>query len=205
MINPGYKLSINEIKTLKEFKNSEAYSTYMKSISQSPAFVALMNEHINNVDISSDVEQLKQEGKLPSTITAKSMSGLFKKSLSRMAINILADSIILKELEDCKVEEVTSELKKDSDIIYLLGHADKKYYIQAARLAENGKLSPDDLAYRGLMAFMKLNENEFTEPQEACNSLINKTTVEEDYIDNARISSAKRTSKIDLDKDEIRL
>lgn len=204
MINPGYKISVNEIKALKEFKSSEAYSTYIKAISQSPAFVAIMDEHINNVDITADVNQLKQEGKLPSSMSSKALVGLFKKTLSRMAVNILADSIILKELEDCTIEEVVSELKKDSDIIYLLGQADTKYYRQAARLVEDGKLDSNDLAYRGLMAYMKLNNDEFSEPQEACKTLIQdkQPTILENALE---IKVDRKPSKINLDSDEIRL
>lgn len=203
MINPGYKISVNDVKELKQFKRSEAYSTYLKAISKSPAFVSIMDEHINNINIESDVAQLKKEGKLPSSIASKSVAALFKESLSRMAICILADSIILKELEDCKVDTVLNGLKQDSDIMYLLGRADKKYYLQAARLVEEGKLDSNSLAFRGLMAYMKLNNEEFVEPQEAC-----KTLIEEEQptvLDSAPEIKVGRKSapSIDLDSDDI--
>ena len=202
MINPGYKLSVSDIKELKDFKKSEAYSTYLKAISQSPAFVAIMDEHINNVDISKDIDDLKQEGKLPSTISTKSIAGLFKTSLGRMAICILADSIILKELEECKVESVIADLKKDSDIIYLLGQADKKYYIQAATLAEAGKLDSTSLAFRGLMAYMKLHQDEFKEPQDACDNLLEE---DNSIFDEPPIHQPRKRKKknVDVDSDTI--
>jgi hypothetical protein len=203
MINPGYKISVRDIKELKQFKRSEAYSTYLKAISKSPAFVSIMDEHINNINIEEDVSQLKKEGKLPSSMASKSVASLFKESLSRMAICILADSIILKELEDCKVDTVLNGLKQDSDIMYLLGKADKKYYLQAARLVEEGKLDSNSLAFRGLLAYMKLNNKEFAEPQEACKTLIEET--QPTVLDEApevRIGG-KVAPSIDLDSDDI--
>ncbi len=202
MINPGYKISANDVKELQEFKSSAAYSNYLKAISQSPAFISVMNEHINKVDITKDVEQLKSEGKLPQELVPKFLVGLFKLTLNRMAIGILADSIILKELEDCNVDVILNTLRKDSDIIYLLGQADKKYYVQAEHLLNEGKIDSSSLVFRGLMAYIKLNNKEFNKPQETSNNLIQekKPTV----LDNATSNNkSKQTSTVDLSSDNI--
>lgn len=155
MIKTGYGISVKEATELNEFKKTSGYGTYLKSISLSPAYRTIMEEHINNVNISEDVKKLKIEGKLPDTVSDKSLCDLFKQSLSRMAICITADAIILKELENIKIEEVMTEIRSDTDIIYLLGKADKKYYIQAKKLLEDGKLDKDTIAFKGLVTYLK--------------------------------------------------
>lgn len=160
MINPGYKISPQEEDDMKEFRNSAAYGTYLKAISGSPAFAAVMREHIQNVNISEDVKLLKNKGKLPDSVSANALNELFKQSLSKMAIGLVADTVILKELEDARMSEVVHDLKQDSDVIYLLGEADKKYYAQAAKLLEQGKIDQNSVAFRGLIAFMKKHEAE---------------------------------------------
>lgn len=160
MINPGYKISTKEEDEMREFRNSAAYGTYLKAISSSPAFASVMREHIQNVNIAEDIRILKTEGKLPDNVSAKALNELFKQSLSKMAIGLVADTIILKELEDARLSEVMNGLKQDSDVVYLLGEADQKYYVQAAKMLEQGKIGKESVAFRGLMAFMKKHEKE---------------------------------------------
>jgi hypothetical protein len=148
MINNGYSLSVKDFAEFHEFKKSAAYGAYLKSISNSPAFKTIMNEHIDNINITEDIKKLKNEGKLPDSVSAKSLSDLFKQSIARMAICITADSIILKELEENKIEEVIQSLTEESDITYLLGKADPKYYEQAARMLEQGKLDQGSLGLK---------------------------------------------------------
>jgi hypothetical protein len=155
MINNGYSLDVKDFAAFHEFKKSSAYGLYLKSISNSPAFKTIMNEHINNVDVTEDVKKLKNDGKLPDSISAKALSDLFKQSLNRMAICITADAVILKELEDNKIEEVLESLTDDSDITYLLGKADPQYYEQASRMVEEGKLDKNSLAFKGLTSYLK--------------------------------------------------
>jgi hypothetical protein len=155
MIHNGYALSVQDISKLQEFKKSAAYGMYLKSISNSPAFKIIMNEHVNNIDISEDVKKLKTEGKLPDSVSAKALSDLFKQSVARTAICITADSVILKELENIKIDEVLSGLQEEGNITYLLGKADKKYYEQASRMLEQGKLDQGSLAYKGLLVYLK--------------------------------------------------
>jgi cytochrome c-type biogenesis protein CcmE len=120
--------------------------------------VAIMNEHISNVDISDDVKRLKNQGRLPDTLDANALSELFRRSLAKMAIGIVADSVVVREIEENKIEEVLKNIKDDSDVIYLMGKADEKYYRRAEAMVQEGKLDVNSLAFRGLMAFVKQNE-----------------------------------------------
>jgi hypothetical protein len=155
MINTGFKLSAKELQLLDEFKHSVAYSTYLKAIKSSPVYVAMMKEHADRIDIENDVVRLKNEGQLPDNISSETLTGLFKQSIARMVINVVADTVILKELEEVSVEDVVNGVKDDANILYLTGLADDKYYKEAQKILEEGKLSRDDVAYRGLMTWMK--------------------------------------------------
>jgi hypothetical protein len=155
MLNMGYSISVEDDNELKKFKNSAAYGTYLKSIANSPAFKSIMKEHIDRIDVSDDIAVLKDQGKLPEAINAKTLSDLFKQSLSRMAICIVADTIILKELESVNIQEVLSDISADSNICYLLGKADTKYYEQANKLLEKGELEENSIGYRGLVNYLK--------------------------------------------------
>lgn len=158
MINVGFKLTAKDLKKLADFKHSVAYGTYLKCIKSSPVFVSIMKEHSDKINIESDVVKLKSEGALPENIAPEALTMLFKQSISRMVINIVADTVILKELEDKSVDDVIHEIKDDINILYLTGMADGKYYKEAQKLLEDGKLNRDEVAYRGLMAWMKRQE-----------------------------------------------
>ena len=158
MINLGYGLSIKDTEELKKFKESSAYGSYLKAISTSPAFRIIMKEHIDGVDVTEDVKELKTQGKLPDTVNPKALSDLFKQSLGKLAMCLVADSIILKEIEAVKIAEVVEGLSGDNDITYLLGKADKKYYEQASKLVEQDKLNENSIGYRGLIAYLKHND-----------------------------------------------
>ena len=155
MINQGFALTIDDAEEMKKFKESSAYGNYLKSISKSPAFQLIMKEHINNVDVNEDLKNLRNQGKIPDGVNTKALSDLFKQSLSKMAIGLVADSVLLKEIEEVQVKEVIEGISAESDIQYLLGKADKKYYEQASKLIESRNLSEDSLGYRGLMTYIK--------------------------------------------------
>lgn len=158
MVNTGFKLTANDLKKLEEFKHSVAYGTYLKCIKSSPVYVSIMKEHSDRVSLENDVANLKSDGLIPDNFPADSLTSLFKQSISRMAINIVADTIILKELEDKSVDDVIHEIKEDTNILYLTGMAEDKYYKEAQKLLEDGKLTRDNVAYRGLIAWMKRRE-----------------------------------------------
>lgn len=159
MLSTGYKLSAKDTQKLKEFKKSSAYGTYLKAITNSPIFVAIVNEHIKNVDITDDVTRLQNEGEISSEISADALSQLFKASIRRMAINVAADTILLKEIEDKNIDDVLNDVRTDCDIVYILGLADEKYYKEAQRLLEQGKIDEDDVAFLGLMNWLKRQDN----------------------------------------------
>ena len=159
MINLGYTLSVKDSEELKTLKSSSAYGAYLKAVSSSPIFRLIMKEHIDNIDISEDVKVLMKTGKLPDTVNSKALNDLFKQSLSKMAMGLVADSVILKEVEDLNVQEVSDGLTQDANINYLLGSADEKYYQQALVLLEQGELEENSVAYRGLMTYQKRHGN----------------------------------------------
>lgn len=200
MINPGYCISSKDVKELKLFKKSEAYGTYLKTISQSPAYVAIMDEHINNIDITEDMNMLKTEGKLPKGTDPQSIATLFKLTLGRMAIGILADSIVLKELENHTIDGVISGLTADSDVNYLLGQSDSKYYKQALELLNTGKLDQNTLAYKGLVAYTKLHGSDFKSSKVSQKPIV----LEEDKLETTTDTTiAAKKAKIDINSDNI--
>jgi len=158
MIDAGFKLTAAETRKLDEFKTSAAYGTYLKAIKASPIYSTIVREYVKNVDIKDDLVRLQSDGTLPDGISLDTMNNLFKQSISRMAINMMADAVILIELEKKRVDDVIHDIRSDSDIIYLLGTADEKYYKEAEKLLEEGKLDKDSVAYRGLVNWYKLKE-----------------------------------------------
>jgi hypothetical protein len=155
MINLGYALTTEESNEFKKLKSSSAYGAYLKSIAVSPSFQLIMKDHITNVDVSEDIKVLKSQGKIHESVNPKVLSDLFRQSLSKMAICLVADSVILKELEDVKIQDVSLDLNKDAEINYLLGKADKGYYEQAIKLVEENKLQETSVGYRGLVTYLK--------------------------------------------------
>lgn len=155
MIKTGYTLTAKDVMKLNQFKNSTAYGTYIKSIIDSPIYISMLKKHVKNVDIKPDIVRLQSDGRLPENASSDVLNKLFKDSISRMAINLVADTVLLKEIEDKNVDDVVSGLKEDSNCTYLLGLADDKYYREAEKLLEQGRIGRGDLAYRGLVAWMK--------------------------------------------------
>lgn len=190
MINVGFKLTAKDLRKLAEFKHSIAYGTYLKSIKSSPAYVAIMKEHADKIDIEEDVTKLKSEGKLPDSIPSDALTALFKQSIARMVINIVADTTILKELEDRSTDEVIHDIKEDVNILYLTGMAEPKYYKEAQKLLEDGKLDKDDVAYRGLMAWMKRQDKDIPDVKLTSVDVEPKTPV---------IPKTKKPRELDLD------
>lgn len=203
MIDAGFKLTAVETRKLDEFKNTAAYGTYLKSIKSSPAYSAMVREYVKNIDIKDDIVRLQSDGYLPDSVSPDTLNTLFKQSISRMAINIVADTVILLELEQKRVDDVIHNITSDADIIYLLGTADEKYYKEAEKLLEEGKLEKDTVAYRGLVNWYKIRENL---PKKGKSILENKS---EELITKPTTSSKKANSgssrKFDLDSLDIEL
>jgi len=158
MIDVGFKLTATEMRKLDEFRTSAAYGTYLKSIKASPVYSAIVREYVKNIDIKNDVVRMQSDGHLPDGVSADTLNTLFKQSISRMAINMVADTILMMELETKRLDDVLHDIKTDSDIVYIMGLAEEKYYKEAEKLLEEGKLERDSVAYRGLLNWNKLKE-----------------------------------------------
>lgn len=203
MISKGYTITVEDTVEMHNFKNSSAYGNYLKNIASSPAFTAIMQEHVNDIDISEDIKRLKNSGKLPDNVSAKALNEIFKQSLARMAVNLVADSIILKETEEIKMQEVIKELREDSAIEYLLGKADAKFYEQAAELVEQGKIDKNTIAFKGLMAYMK-NKGILEKHQKEI--LPKLDTIKKDVKPTKKIiKKTKEVKALDMDSNDIEL
>lgn len=209
MINAGYKLTLSDDAKLKELRTSQVYGTYLKSIAASPAYKSILSIHIENINVINDLDNMKETGKLPKDFPSSIINDIFKQSLAKMAICILADSIILKELEDINIEEIIRDIRKDSDIIYLLGKADKKYYEKAQKLVNSKKINENSLEFRGLMAYLKLNDNILKiedEPVEKENIINESNKIVNDILSFEPVKKQFETSnKIDMRSNDIRL
>lgn len=159
MILNGYSLSLENINEMKELKNSPAYGTYLKGIAKSPIFNVILEEHIKNVDVTDDIKELQNQKKIPESVNSKAISDLFKISFMNVAINLVADAIILKEIEEVNIAEVKDNLVKSSNIEYLLGNADKSMYSKVKSLVDSGEVGQETLAYKGLVEYMKKNKD----------------------------------------------
>lgn len=157
MIQLGYSLSVQDYNEFKEFKESSAYGSYLTTIANSPIFKTILNEHINNIDITPDIKYLKDKNLIPDSINTKLLNDIFKQTIKKTAVCISADSVILKELEDVKISDLISDLSAESEMNYLLGKADKKYYEQADKLLKQNKIDENSVVYKGLINYMKLN------------------------------------------------
>jgi len=155
MINSGYSINIEDHSKFNNLRQSEAYALYLKSVASSPIFKLIIKEHAKNIDVSLDVKRMVEEGVLPENISVSLINEIFKKSINRMAVNLIADSLILKEMEELKIDKIKQDLENDAEVTYLLGMADESYYKEAEKLREKGEIGRDDLAFRGLLAFNK--------------------------------------------------
>lgn len=200
MINPGYTLKPEDIATMRSMKGTAAYSNYLRAIAQSPAFTAIMDEHINDINIAPDIKRLQDEKLLPTGIKVEALNSLFKQSLARMAMGITADSVILKELENVRMQDVLNDINDDFDMNYLLGKAPKDLYDKVAVMIENGEVKEDSLLYKGLMTYMKKSSASTTNTQNEClNTGLSKKP------ETKKTTTRKEEPTIDLDSDDIKL
>lgn len=169
MINPGYSLTLKDKEQLLNFKKRPAYSSYLKGIASSPAYIAIIQEHITNIDISDDIRKLKSENKLPEGVKEDSLSDLFKSCISKMTIPLVADTILLRETEEIKIDKVLSGLEEDNSILYLMGMAEEKYYERADEMVKKGQVDETSLVFRGLMAYKRKTKKKTKKPETRIN------------------------------------
>jgi len=158
MINRGFKLTVDDIKKFSEFKQTQAYRSYIEGVGYSQLYTGIIKEHLENIDISEDVKRLRGEGRISNSISESTIKDLFLSTLAKLSLRITADTIILKELEDVHIDNVINDIQTETDIIYMLGLAEEQYYDEAKKLVEEGKIDKNDLIFRGLMAHLSIKE-----------------------------------------------
>lgn len=159
MINGQFTLTIDDMTKFKQLKDSVTYRNYIQDIVKSPVYKQVAQEHIDNIDISNDITALKSQMELSSSVLSK----LYKNAISKMAISIIADTIILKELSELRIENAKATMKSvknDMDEgfleVFLMGYAPPEYYKKAEHKL---KLHPDtnSVLYKGLIEYKKKN------------------------------------------------
>lgn len=207
MINPGYKITVEDFKTLTEIKKSSVYGVYLKSIAASPVYKSIMSNHINNINVVPDIDNFKKLGLIPKDASSDVINDIFKQTLNKMAISLVADSIILKELEDINIDEIIRDLKDDSELTYLMGLANEKYYDKAQTLLDSGEIDENSLEFKGLLAFNKIKKNKPTKNKKEKiveEQKFNK--IDEDVTDQI-LNEPKKSKKLkfDINKDDIKI
>jgi len=189
MINAQYAMSIEDLKRFDDLKESSAYREYIKTLVGSPIFKKIAEEHIQNIDATNDIKTLQDELKL----TPSELNKVFKNTLQKMVISIMADTILMKEIAEVGVNDVKDGLETDFKITYLLGLADVKYYRKAEEIL---KENPDtnSVIYRGYVAYKARNPGK-------------KERVELEVPPRKKKMSQKKpeASSIDIDSDNIEL
>ena len=159
-MNKQYMMSTTDVVKFKEIKESSLYKDYINTIVSSPILINIANEHIKNIDITDDIDGII--GKNGSN--SKKLNTLFKDTLKNMTINIIADTLILKDIVDVSFEDSLIDIEDNFKIKYLLGLADEEFYEKAKLIIEE---HPDtaSLTYIGYMEYQKRIEkntlNEF--------------------------------------------
>lgn len=125
------------------------YTDYIRTITTSPILGATLAEHIKDIDLSEDIKKYKDS-------SPSQLNNAFKASMTKLAINIIADTIILRELADCKINDVTKSLSEDFSAKYVMGLADDIHYNQAQELINNSKsIDKSSVIYIGLVEYKK--------------------------------------------------
>jgi hypothetical protein len=150
MINKQFAMSSADVKKFNEVKESSLYKDYITNIINSPTYVNMANEHVKNIDISEDVEDIIANNQHP----AKKLNTLFKDTLKGLAIHIIADSLIFKDIIDISFEDALEELEDNFKVKYLMGLADTKYYEKAEKVIEESSDS-SSLIYLGYVEYKK--------------------------------------------------
>jgi len=149
-MNKQYIISANDVAKFKEIKETSLYKDYINTIVGSPILINIANEHIKNIDITDDIDSIF--GKNPTN--AKKLNTLFKDTLKNMAINIVADALIIKDIADVGFENSIDEIETNFKIKYLMGLADEKYYIDAKKLIDETSDTTSS-AYIGYIEYQK--------------------------------------------------
>lgn len=154
MINSHYSLKISDIAKYKAMKDSAMYRSYVQDIVHSPLFSAITKEHVNDIDVTPEITKLQNDVKL----TPTELNKIFKSAIAKMAVTMVADALIMKEIVDVGLDDAKEDLDANFMHTYLLGLAEDKYYKRAEKLLQE---NPDtnSVLYRGYLEWMKRNTN----------------------------------------------
>ncbi len=152
MLNSHHILSTEDIKKFKEIKDSTMYSDYTQGVFKSPIFSAIATEHIDDVNIASDIQKLQELKATP-----EQYNNVFKSTLRNIAHRTIADTIMLKEIVDTSIEDTKSQLIDNFKAKYILGLADKECYDEAEKILKKSP-NPDSLLFRGLSEYNKKHD-----------------------------------------------
>jgi len=137
MINTAFALSIEEKTKLMKLRKTPLYKEYTKAVMNSPLYVAMAQEYLDNVDVTNDLKALSAQPK----IAASELNIIFRNTLRDVTIGIMADTIILKELAEVSIDDVVSDIKENFKIKYLLGLADDSFYEEAEKLVKKNGIT----------------------------------------------------------------
>jgi hypothetical protein len=195
MINSEYSMTIKDMETYKEMKDSPMYRDYIQEMINSPIFRMITKEHISDIDISNDIENLKNSMKM----TPAELNKVFKQSLTKMALGIAADTVIMKEIAELNVADVSAVVNDNFNIKYLCGMAEHKYYAKAKELL---KETPDtnSVMYKGYVEYLKIKDKL---PKDKTLSSITAKSKKTPTIKREVRSNSKKSSKIDINSSNI--
>jgi len=196
-MNKQYIMSLSDIDKFKKVKESSLYKDYINTIINSPILLNIANDHIKHVDITEDMEFII--GKTPN---AKKLNTLFKDTLKNMAINIVADTLILKDIVDVSFENSTSELEIDFKIKYLMGLADETFY-EKAKLVIDKNPDTSSLIYIGYAEYKKRLDKNTLNKFNLLDEFKLKTT--EKSIKKTTTTPKEKPIKIDINSNDIDL
>jgi len=195
MNNKQYSISVNDVKKFKELKNTSLYKVYINNIINSPIFINIANEHIKNIDITEDIEQIMEDDNLTST----KLNKLFKDTIKLSAVNMIADTLIVNDIIDVSFEDAKEELEENFKIKYLLGLADEEYYDRAKTYLES---NPDtsSLIYQGYQEYLKYKKKDLIKKSDL--SVITPTAIEPIKKSKELLKKSKKKT-VDIDSNDI--
>lgn len=212
MINKGFTLSVSDIEKLEDIKQSEVFSYYVKAINSSPIYKKIVKTHIDTINIGQNIEELKMIKAVPDDITTdgiKALNTVFQYSIYRLLSGFIAEVILLKEIEDINIDNVINDIKKDENILYILGLAPDNYYEEAQRLFDAGKIDKDNVMFKGLLEYKKrsLREENIApiKTKKKTSTKVSDTPKVAPKISNIKDVLKGPKSAPDLNSDDIRL
>lgn len=206
MLNKGFVLNAIDAQKVDELKQSEVFGKYIKIIATSPIYRKIITTYIEQINISPDINRLKGSKMIPDNVSneaIKSLNEIFKNSIIRILPIIIAEVILMKEIEDLNIDEVINNIKTEEDVLYILGLASSEYYIEAEKLLSTGQLNEMDPLIQGLIEYRKRNNKPIinnTKPKKQRNIIPENKIVSEK---NQKTETIK--TKVDVTDRHIRL